>query len=68
MSQDTYELTNTYQMKNVVVRVHRPVLTEEERTRRMDRFKEATANFMRSVCKAREDAAEAEDNTEKATA
>ena len=43
---DEYILENTYHFPNAVVRVHRPVLTEEEREQRMEQFKKATAKFL----------------------
>ena len=46
-SKDTYVLTNTYQDEKAIIRVYRPVLTEEERARRMQRLHDAAADFVR---------------------
>lgn len=54
MDQDEYRLENTYHFPNAIVRVHRPVLTEEEEQRRMEKFKEATARFLTAVYRERE--------------
>lgn len=51
--QDEYKLDRTFTFPNAVVRVYRPVITEEERTRRMNNLKEATARFMMAVEKER---------------
>ena len=38
---------------NAVVRVHRPILTDAERAKRLDRIKEAAANLLYEVEKSR---------------
>ena len=43
--------TTTYEYPNCTVRVHRPVLTEDERKLRMDILKSAAANLMMEVVK-----------------
>jgi hypothetical protein len=40
-------ITKTYESSNAVVRVYRPILTEDERERRMKRIQEATANLLK---------------------
>ena len=47
-------------MPNYIVTVTRPVLTEEERQKRMDEFKRATADFLIAVEKNRTKAKELE--------
>ena len=54
MDKDEYRLENTCRFPNAVVRVHRPVLTEEEEERRMEKFKKATADFLMAVSRERE--------------
>lgn len=51
--QDTYKEVRTFNFPNAVVRVHIPDLTPEERQRRMNNLKEATARFMMAVEKER---------------
>ena len=47
--QDTYKEVRTFVYPNAIVRVHIPDLTEEERERRMNNIKKATADFMMAV-------------------
>lgn len=47
--QDTYKEVKTFNYPNAVVRVHIPDITEEERERRMNELKKATARFMKAV-------------------
>ena len=42
-------------MANCIVTVHKPEITEEERQRRLEEFKRATAEFMAAVEKGKED-------------
>lgn len=49
MAADRYELTNTYKNDKCIVRVYRPILTDEERERRFEEIKRATAKFMLRV-------------------
>ncbi len=46
---DTYVYEKTIKFPNMVVNVFRPVLTEEERKRRMEAIKKATAALMLEV-------------------
>lgn len=50
--QDEYYLDRVIESENAVVRVYRPVLTEEERARRMEEFKKVVERFMKAVIKA----------------
>ena len=36
---------------NAIVRIHRPILTEEERAKRMHQLMQATERFMKEVVK-----------------
>lgn len=49
--QDTYTLERTIEFPNMKVRVFRPVLTEAERSKRMEAIHKATANLMKEVMK-----------------
>jgi ribosome recycling factor len=51
--QDTYKEVKTFTYQNAVVRVHIPDLTTEEREKRMNELKKATARFMKAVEKER---------------
>ena len=51
-------------MPNYIVTVTRPVLTEEERQKRMDEFKRATADFLIAVERNRIKAKETEEMNE----
>lgn len=46
MSNDTYELKKTIEFSNMVARVFSPILTEEERNRRMKAIHKAAANLL----------------------
>lgn len=46
---DSYKEVKTFYFDNAVVRVHIPDLTEEERSRRMSRIKDAAANMMKGI-------------------
>lgn len=52
--QDTYVLEKTIEYPNCIIRVHRPVLTEEERTRRMQKIHDAAADLLKDVYAKRE--------------
>ena len=43
---DNYTVT-TYKTQNAIIRVHRPVLTETERNRRLENIKRAAANLFK---------------------
>ena len=45
-SQDTYMEPEVYHYNNCTVRVFRPILTEEERARRMEEIKKATVDLI----------------------
>ena len=45
-SQDTYMEPEVYHYNNCTVRVYRPILTEEERARRMEAIKKAAAALL----------------------
>ncbi len=49
--QDEYKLDRVLTYPNAIVRVSRPVITEEERARRMNNLKKETARFMKAVLK-----------------
>lgn len=51
-NQDIYSEPKVFTYENCIVRVYSPVLTEEERERRMNALKKTTANFMKAVMKA----------------
>ncbi len=46
-----YELKKEYTYPTANVRVYSPMLTEEERTKRMNRIKKETVQFMKQVIK-----------------
>lgn len=46
MVTEKVELVDSYKYKGGTINIYRPVLTEEERKRRMERFKEDTARFL----------------------
>lgn len=46
---DTYYLDKTYSYPNAVIRVYRPILTEEERARRMEVIKDAARRLLMSL-------------------
>ena len=45
-SQDVYMEPEVYHYNNCTVRVFRPILTDEERERRMENIKKAAADFI----------------------
>ena len=45
-SQDTYMESEVYHYNNCTVRVFRPILTEEERARRMEAIKKAAVDLV----------------------
>ena len=45
-SQDTYMEPEVYHHNNCIVRVYRPILTEEERARRMEAIKKAAVDLV----------------------
>ncbi|WP_337664218.1 hypothetical protein [Suilimivivens sp.] len=45
-SKDTYYLDGTYTYPNAVIDVYRPVISEEERARRMKRLERVVAEIM----------------------
>lgn len=47
--QDTYQEPFILEFPNTIVRVYRPVLTEEERARRMKRIHDAAASLLKSI-------------------
>ena len=49
--QDTYILERTIEFPNMVARIFRPVLTTEEKNRRMNAIHKASANLMKEVMK-----------------
>lgn len=44
---DTYHEPKVFEYPGAVVKVYIPILTEEERSRRMERIKEAAANLLK---------------------
>ena len=48
-SQDVYKEPEILHLDNCTVRVFRPILTEEERERRMERIKKAAADLIMSA-------------------
>ena len=53
---DPYKEIRTFNINNAVIRVHIPDLTAEERSRRIDKIKDAAANMMKGIGKCRKDA------------
>ena len=49
--QDTYTLERTIEFPNMVARIFRPVLTEDEKNKRMQNIHNASANLMKEVMK-----------------
>lgn len=47
--EDEYELAYCQRDEKSIIRVYRPILTEEERERRMEKIKRSSANLMKSV-------------------
>lgn len=48
-TQDTYQEAKTFSFPGLTARVYIPMLTEEERTRRMNAIHKQAANLLRSV-------------------
>lgn len=48
-SQDTYFLEKTIEEDNFIIRIYRPVLTEEERAKRMKRIHDAAEALLKSA-------------------
>lgn len=48
-SQDNYYLDRTIEFPNATFRVFRPVLTEDERARRMKKIHDAAADLLKEV-------------------
>jgi hypothetical protein len=44
-----YSLERTIELPNTVARIYRPKLTEEEKSKRLQRIKEASANLILGV-------------------
>lgn len=44
-----YSLERTVEFSNMVARIYRPELTEEEKNRRMQKIKNASANLLKEV-------------------
>ena len=53
-SQDTYMEPEVYHYNNCTVRVYRPILTEEERARRMEEIKKAAVALIIETEKAKQ--------------
>ena len=51
MQGQTYTHERTIELSNMVARIYRPVLTTEEKNRRMQNIKTATANLLLGVDK-----------------
>lgn len=49
MKGDKYYNAQTFKYDNAIVKVYRPILTEEEREHRMQRIADAVARFMMSL-------------------
>ena len=49
MGQDTYIFEKTIEFPGMVARIFRPVLTDEERQRRIEVIKTAAANLLKEV-------------------
>ena len=47
--EDTYSEVKTFTYPNMIVRVHLPDLTEDERNKRMRTIQKATERFMKAV-------------------
>lgn len=48
MKADTYKEPKTLMLNGAIARVYIPILTEEERNRRMERIRDAAANLLKS--------------------
>ena len=49
---DVYKEIRVFNIENAVIRVHIPELTAEERSRRIDKIKDAAANMMKGILEA----------------
>ena len=47
--QGQYSLEKTIKYPNLVARIYRPILTEDEKNRRMREIQKATANLVKDV-------------------
>lgn len=64
MKNDTYGEPEIIKFKNIVAKVYSPILTDEERERRMERIKQAAVRLVLSVDK-RKDNKNAQQDTRK---
>ena len=46
---DAYKETRVFNINNAVIRVHIPDLTAEERSKRIEKIKDAAANLMKGI-------------------
>ena len=46
-----YTLKKTFESPNFIVRVHSPIISEEERNRRMKAIRKATENLLKEIPK-----------------
>lgn len=51
MQSQAYTLTNTFTYPNAIIRVYRPDLAEDERTKRMKAIHNATIKILKEVVK-----------------
>lgn len=51
MQGQAYTLERKIEFENMVARIFRPMLTEEEKTKRLRKIQTATANLIRGVTK-----------------
>ena len=51
MSNDIYTLERTIEFPNMIARIFRPVLTTEEKSKRMQNIHKASSNLMKEVMK-----------------
>ena len=49
MGQDTYIFEKTIEFPGMVARIFRPVLTEEEKNKRMQKIHKASSNLLKEV-------------------
>ena len=47
--EDTYKEVKVFEFPNMTVRVHQPILAEDERARRMKAIKKAAASLLRDL-------------------
>ena len=50
-TQDEYMEPKVYEFPNAIVRVYRPILTDEERARRMKEIRKAAEALLKSISK-----------------